>query len=435
MPFLGLSLIVVLWNQVCYASRVEEKLMNAILKDYNEKARPILKETDVVKVFIDIALPQLMKVDEKEEVITTNVWMRQFWNDPRLSWKKSEFENISQVIINPKKAWLPDVVLLNSAEEVTDGRGNAARLVVKYDGNVSWLNPVIFTSSCEIDITFFPLDDQTCDLKFGSWSYNSDFLDVYPRREGADLSSYVENGEWILSDVTSKRSVLEYDCCDGKFPDVTYRLELRRRTLFYMMNFILPCVLIAVLTLLVFLLPPESGERMSFGVTVLLSFTILLLMLMAKLPATSKVIPLIAVYYACTIIEVSAAMGMACLMLRFYHPTNSSAPIPAWIRVCVLNYCARLVRLSTSAGRVRQAQIVQEFRQVKLRENRGKEQTNMTVLTDNIFKQEEADTMREEWRMAAIIINRLFAWIYVFTIIVTLLAVLLTSPRFRNGEL
>ena len=53
----------------------------------------------------------------------------------------------------------------------------------------------------------------------------------------------------------------------------------------------------------------------------------------AKLPATSKVIPLIAVYYACTIIEVSAAMGMACLMLRFYHPTNSSAPIPAWIRV------------------------------------------------------------------------------------------------------
>ena len=63
---------------------------------------------------------------------------------------------------------------------------------------------------------------------------------------------------------------------------MTYHVQLRRRTLFYMMNFILPCVLIAVLTLLVFLLPPESGERMSFGVTVLLSFTILLLMLMVS---------------------------------------------------------------------------------------------------------------------------------------------------------
>ena len=59
----------------------------------------------------------------------------------------------------------------------------------------------------------------------------------------------------------------------------------------------------------------------------------LFLFLQAKLPATSKVIPLIAIYYACTFIEVSAAMGMACLMLRFYHPDNSSAPIPAWIRV------------------------------------------------------------------------------------------------------
>ena len=75
------------------------------------------------------------------------------------------------------------------------------------------------------------------------------------------------------------------------------------------------------------------------------------------------------------------------------------------------------------------------FITVKLRENRGKEQTNMTTLTDNIFKQEQADTMREEWRMAAMIINRLFAWIYLLTIIITLLVVLLKSPRFRKGEL
>lgn len=99
----------------------------------------------------------------------------------------------------------------------------------------------------------------------------------------------MENGEWILLDVRSERKLLTYDCCEGEFPEVTYHLELRRRTLFYMMNFILPCVLIAVLTLLVFLLPPESGERMSFGVTVLLSFTILLLMLMVSMSAAVSI--------------------------------------------------------------------------------------------------------------------------------------------------
>ena len=59
----------------------------------------------------------------------------------------------------------------------------------------------------------------------------------------------------------------------------------------------------------------------------------------------------------------------------------------------------------------------------------------MTILTDNIFKQEQADRMREEWRMSAMIINQLFAWIYLLTIIITLMAVLLTAPRFRNDEL
>jgi len=49
-------------NQACFASRVEERLMNTILKDYNKRARPVEKETDVVRIVLDIALPQVMKV-------------------------------------------------------------------------------------------------------------------------------------------------------------------------------------------------------------------------------------------------------------------------------------------------------------------------------------------------------------------------------------
>ncbi|KAJ7372055.1 Neuronal acetylcholine receptor subunit alpha-4 [Desmophyllum pertusum] len=96
-------LVFALNDNVCYASAVEEKLLSNILKDYNRKARPVQKETDVVDILMDIALPQLMKVDEKEEVITTNVWVRQYWNDPRFSWNKTEYEEISQIIINQRK--------------------------------------------------------------------------------------------------------------------------------------------------------------------------------------------------------------------------------------------------------------------------------------------------------------------------------------------
>lgn len=52
-----------------------------------------------------------------------------------------------------------------------------------------------------------------------------------------------------------------------------------------------------------------------------------------KIPATSKVYPMIAIYYACTIIQVSLAMGMSTVMLCFYHKRPCTTPIPKWVKV------------------------------------------------------------------------------------------------------
>lgn len=75
---------------------------------------------------------------------------------------------------------------------------------------------------------------------------------------------------------------VKYSYSDEEYSTVHYHFDLRRQTLYYMMNFIVPCVLIAVLTVPVLLLPPESQERQSYGVTVLLSFTILIMMLQVR---------------------------------------------------------------------------------------------------------------------------------------------------------
>ena len=47
---------------------MEGNLLRNILKDYNRKALPVLKETDVVHISMDIALPQLMKIVSKKIV-------------------------------------------------------------------------------------------------------------------------------------------------------------------------------------------------------------------------------------------------------------------------------------------------------------------------------------------------------------------------------
>ncbi len=46
------------------------------------------------------------------------------------------------------------------------------KAILHHDGRVVWTPPAIFKSSCEIDVEFFPFDEQTCFLKFGSWTFD-----------------------------------------------------------------------------------------------------------------------------------------------------------------------------------------------------------------------------------------------------------------------
>lgn len=65
--------MLVVFLVVCYTSAVEEKLLRDILKDYNRKARPVQKESDVVRISMDIALPQLMKIVSKKNFVLRSV--------------------------------------------------------------------------------------------------------------------------------------------------------------------------------------------------------------------------------------------------------------------------------------------------------------------------------------------------------------------------
>ena len=61
--------------------------------------------------------------------------------------------------------------LFFSADEKFDGTYQT-NVVVNNEGGCLYVPPGIFKSTCKIDITWFPFDDQQCDLKFGSWTYS-----------------------------------------------------------------------------------------------------------------------------------------------------------------------------------------------------------------------------------------------------------------------
>ena len=149
----------------------------------------------------------------------------------------------------------------------------------------------MFKSTCPIKIDDFPFDEQNCSLKFGSWTYDEDNLKLVNDSDRAQLDSYIKNGEWYLQGVSSYSESIKYECCHERFPFVMFVLSMRRRTLYFLFNLIIPCVLISFMSLLGFSLPPESGEKMGLEVTVLLSIIMFSQIINSIIPESSLSIP------------------------------------------------------------------------------------------------------------------------------------------------
>ena len=85
---------------------------------------------------------------------------------------------------------------------------------------------------------------------------------------GVDLSEFYMSVEWDILEVPAVRNVKWYTCCTEPYLDITFNVTMRRKTLFYTVNLIIPCMGISFLTVLVFYLPSDSGEKVSFGAAI-----------------------------------------------------------------------------------------------------------------------------------------------------------------------
>jgi nicotinic acetylcholine receptor len=183
-------------------------------------------------------------------------------------------------------------------------------------------------SSCKIDVTFFPFDDQICQIKFGSWTYSGLQVDLTNKSNTTDLTNYIISGEWELKKVTVERNVAYYPCCpDEPYPDLIFYIHIRRRILYYLTNIIFPCVWLSILSVIGFWLPPDSGEKITLGITVLLAFSVFMLLIAENIPATSEMIPIICIYLTVTMSLTSLSIILTVLVLNLHHHGHHAPPI------------------------------------------------------------------------------------------------------------
>jgi Neurotransmitter-gated ion-channel transmembrane region len=118
-------------------------------------------------------------------------------------------------------------------------------------------------------------------------------------------------------------------CCpDTRYPYVEFMLHLRRRQAFYVMNVIVPCSLLSVLVLIVFCLPPDAGEKISLGISVVLAIIVFLMTVAETIPRTSLHVPVMGSYVR----RVTFVLNQRCITYQtgpcHIYRNNMGFPLP-----------------------------------------------------------------------------------------------------------
>ncbi|XP_069633534.1 neuronal acetylcholine receptor subunit beta-3 isoform X3 [Haliaeetus albicilla] len=377
----------------------EDVLLKHLFQGYQKWVRPVENSNDTIKVLFGLKISQLVDVDEKNQLMTTNVWLKQEWIDHKLSWNPEEYGGITAIRVPSESLWLPDIVLFENADGRFEG-SLMTKVIVKYNGAVTWTPPASYKSSCTMDVTFFPFDRQNCSMKFGSWTYDGSMVDLILVDENVDRKDFFDNGEWEILNAKGMKGNRK----DGlySYPFVTYSFVLRRLPLFYTLFLIIPCLGLSFLTVLVFYLPSDEGEKLSLSTSVLVSLTVFLLVIEEIIPSSSKVIPLIATYH----------------------------PMAPWVKRLFLQKLPRLLcmkghvdRYSFSETEEKETTLKsklpgkQKHRQAKDGEKiviafLEKASDSIRYISRHVKKEHFIRQVVQDWKFVAQVLDRIFLWLF-----------------------
>lgn len=260
-------------------------------------------------------------------------------------------------------------------------------VILRSTGEVSWFAPLVLQSACLIDISQFPFDNQTCPLIFGLWTKT--FSDVERTnlsltRSHGDLSAYQKNGIFLLTGMPAETDVHYFACCPGvPYTRLNYKIHLTRRTKFYLLDFFFPAVVLLVVLFVSFLIPPESGERISLVISIVLGLMLHMFHVYDHIPHTSFAIPVVVQFLTATTAVSAITMFISAIAVKWSHFTKGDLlTIPWLIKVLVNKHIAWIV-----------------FAKRKVKSH-GEKSQNIKEGTDNFLKSSPSPTgKRTTWSL------------------------------------
>ncbi|XP_075433013.1 5-hydroxytryptamine receptor 3A-like [Ascaphus truei] len=307
--------------------------------------RPVRDWTETTQVTLDVTYRAVLDMDEKLQILTTFMDIEMIWVNQFLSWNPPDYCGISRISVPETSIWIPDISI---SEMTEDASLDVTYLHLFHEGTVRRKKTLRVLTTCSLDLFKFPFDTQRCNLTFGLHMHPAAEVMVSPGPSAVNATTLSKEnfaqGEWHLLrvDVIS-RNVSKHG---EEWSQVIYQIVIKRSPILYVINLIIPACLLVLVDAASMFIPMEGGERLGFKITVVLGFSVLLLILNDFLPNSDNP-PILGVFCMVCLMIMIISIIDSIFISYMLHLSAVRPDVPRWLKLWVLKRLAYVLRINT----------------------------------------------------------------------------------------
>ncbi|XP_039472710.1 5-hydroxytryptamine receptor 3A-like [Oreochromis aureus] len=260
-------------------------------------SRPVKRHNHLTWIFVEMKIFAILDVRETDQTFISYIWVYLRWDNEHIWWDPDEFCGLDHILVPTKLLWMPDLTIEEMTEK--DKASPSPYLNIRNYGWVEFRNDQVVLSTCKMHVYKFPFDIQSCNLSVKSIMHSDKEILLFYQENSTLISEWSREVmhtqyEWLFISMSVTNKTVNHFGFNQT--TIIYTITMKRRSVLYIANFLLPVLFFLFLDLASFLIADSGGEKLGFKITVLLAVTVMQLILNEILPCSSNKVPLIAIY-------------------------------------------------------------------------------------------------------------------------------------------
>ena len=270
-----------------------------IPEDYQPHMRPLDKNEEMpLQVVAALNLRNIVDISETSQQITLETSLKLYWTDKNIKIKKNvtKFDGNDKgqdyIVMDhrfAKDIWIPDIFIDQSINiRVPNFYTRPASIRVYTNSLIRFNSRFNFDVACPMNFKNYPVDDQTCEIIFESFSYKPTQMNITwdswkeahtdPKVELAQFKYHIHREPYVTNQYSEK------------FAGLKLNIHLVRQIDFHLGQTFLPSIVFVTLGYLVLFLPAEAvPARIALGMMTFLTLTTMNSSVKNRLPQVSYV--------------------------------------------------------------------------------------------------------------------------------------------------